>query len=160
MSSSDREGSFLTKTNLMTSPYLSLKTLMSAHSNTPNQRDMTFLSSQEKTLKPEMMIMFFLRSLGAHETIRSDCLFLSPKAAGNHPRQQDHAKLPAMQRRTLFKLRLVSAGVLAVARSAAGWVLQTGQYQYYRLSTAGRCVFSCADRSAMWCLTERRQRSA
>ena len=54
-----------------------------------------------------------------------------------------------MQRRTLLKLGLASAGALAVAGGAAGWWWQPGLQQNGRLSAAGRDVFAAVGRAVL-----------
>jgi len=67
---------------------------------------------------------------------------------------------PKTRVRTLFKLELAPAGVLAVAVSAAGWLLQPGLNQDYRLSTAGQRLFTAVERVEMWRSPDRRQPAA
>ena len=54
-----------------------------------------------------------------------------------------------MQRRSLLKLGLASAAVLAVAGGAAGWLLQPGLQAGGNLSAAGREVFAAVGRAVL-----------
>ena len=54
-----------------------------------------------------------------------------------------------MQRRSLLKLGLVSAAVLAVAGGAAGWLLQPGLGADGRLSAAGQSVFAAVGQAVL-----------
>jgi len=63
--------------------------------------------------------------------------------------RQAHAKLRAMQRRTLLKLGLTSAAALVVAGGAVSWLLPPGLQAGGRLSLAGREVFLAVGRAVL-----------